>query len=91
MVEVKEISKIGAEKRGKETLVVKLRSEEQRREVMKRKSNLRRRKMKIWEDWTVLEKKMRWKLERIAREEEMHERRIDRRYGKLRVENIWWF
>lgn len=90
MVEVKEVSKIGAEKRGKE-MVVKLRSEEQRREVMKRKSNLRGRKMRIWEDWTVLERKMRWKLERIARKKEMHKRRVDRRYGKLRVEDIWWF
>lgn len=84
-VEVEKVSKIDVKERENKMWVVKLTSEEQRREVMKKKSNLRGRKGRIWEDWTVSKRKMRWKVEWIAREEERQGRRVDRGYGKLRV------
>lgn len=49
---------------------MKLENEEQRREVMLRKRNLRGRKERVLEDWTWKERRMRWKLEEIARKEE---------------------
>lgn len=88
--EVEEVNRTGAKKREKKMLMVKLKSEEQRKEVMRRKSNLRGRRERICEDWTVLESKMRSKVERIAREEERQGRRVNREYGKLRVEDVWF-
>lgn len=44
--------------------------EEQRREVMEKKRRLRGRKKRIVDDLTWKKRKMRWKLENIARMEE---------------------
>lgn len=43
--------------------MVRVRNEEQKREIMERKRKLKGRKEKIMEDWTWQERKMRWKLE----------------------------
>lgn len=56
--------------RGTETIWVRLENEEQRRKVMERKKTLRGRKERIMEDLTWKERKMRWRLEQIARKEE---------------------
>lgn len=70
------LEKIGAKvkvggKRGEEgeMVVVRLENEEQRREVMRKKVNLKDRNERICEDWTWRERKMKWKLEEIANEE----------------------
>lgn len=70
-VEIKKIKRLRgeADKKG-EKLLVRLGSEEQRKEIMGKKKNVRDRKEKIWEDWTWGERRMRWKLEEIARKEE---------------------
>lgn len=88
---MKDINKIGTKKRRKEMWVVKLKSEKQRKKVMRRKSNLKERRERIWENWTVLGRKMRRKMERIAREEDRRGRRVDKSYEKLKVKGIWWF
>lgn len=58
--------------------MVKLESEGQRREVCENKKTLRGRKERIVEDLTLLtgERRMRWRLEEIAREEERKENRV---------------
>lgn len=55
---------------------VRLENEEQRREVMEKKKRLRGRKERIVEDLTWKERKMRWKLEDIARMEEKRGKRV---------------
>jgi len=77
MKEMKEIKKIGGQaENGREMLLVKLGSEEQKREVMGRKSKLKGREERISEDLSWKERKMKWKLEEIARVEERRGRRI---------------
>lgn len=51
---------------------------------MGKKRNLKGRKERIMEDWTWGKRKMRWKLEEIARMEERKRRRIG--YGRIRIE-----
>lgn len=75
-VKIKEIRKLGGEKDKRwEIILMKLENEEQRREVMLRKRNLRGRKERVLEDWTWKERRMRWKLEEIARKEESNGQR----------------
>lgn len=50
--------------------MMRLAKEEQRKEIMKKKSNLKRRKEIVSEDWTWEERKMRWKIGEVARIEE---------------------
>lgn len=69
-------------------LMVKLKSEKQRKEVMRKKSNLIGRRERICEDWTVLESNMKSKVKRIARQEKRQGRRVNREYEKLRVEGV---
>ncbi|EZA62843.1 hypothetical protein X777_01158 [Ooceraea biroi] len=42
------------------------------------------------EDWTWRERKMRWRLQEIAREEERKGRKVWIGYGKIRIDNQWW-
>lgn len=60
------------------------------RKVMQRKKRLRGRKERIAEALTWKERKMRWKLEDIARTEERRGKRIWVGYGKIRIKNQWW-
>lgn len=89
-VKVKEIRKLGEKDKRGEIMLVKLENEEQRREVMLRKRNLRRRKKRVLEDWTWKERRMRWKLDEIARKEENNGKRVRVGYGKIRIEEHWW-
>lgn len=57
--------------RGKgEMFLIKLGNEEQEWEIIEKKTNLKRRQERISESLTWREKKIRWKLEEIARKEE---------------------
>lgn len=91
-VEIQEIRRIGGrEEKGKgEMLLVRLKNKEQRWEVMGGKRNLRGRRERIWEDLSFREKKIRWKLGRIARREEEMESRAWVSGGKIRIEWKWW-
>lgn len=55
---------------------MRLGNEAQKRKIMERKFKLRGRKEKILEDWTWKERKMRWKLEEIARKEMWKGRKV---------------
>lgn len=70
--------------------MVKLGNEEQKREVMQNKKKLKGRKEKIIEDWTWKERKMRWRLEEIARNEERKGGKVGIGYGKIKIGEQWW-
>lgn len=68
-------------------MIVKLESEEQKLEGIRRKRNLKGRRERIMENWKERkERKMRWKLEEIAKEEEGKGRKVWIGYGKIRIE-----
>ncbi|KAL6421643.1 hypothetical protein ACFW04_014561 [Cataglyphis niger] len=74
---IEEVRKIGGGlKKGREIIVVRLKSEKQKREVWNRKKLLKGRKERILEDWTWKERRMRWRLKGIAREEEKKEKKV---------------
>lgn len=66
-------------------MLVKLEKEEQKREIMRRKGNLKGRKEKLYDDWTWEERRIRWKLEEIARKEEKKGNKVWVGYGKIRI------
>jgi len=73
-MKVKEVWKIAGDKeKGKEIVGIKIEKEEKRREI--KKKNLRGRKERIHEDWKWKEKRMKWKLEEIARLEKRKKRK----------------
>lgn len=65
---------------------MRLGKEEQRREVMMRRRNLRGRKERIAKDLTWGERKTKWKLEKIAREEKKRGNRERLGYGRIMIE-----
>lgn len=90
-VKIEEIKKIGGgREQGREIVWVKLGDERQRGEVFEKKGKLKGRIEKIHEDLTWRERKMKWNLEEIAREEERKGKKVWLRYGRIRIENIWW-
>lgn len=56
---------------------------------MKRKG-LKGRKKKILEDWAWKERKMRWKLEEIAKREMGRGKSVWIGYGRIRIDEKWW-
>ncbi|XP_036148383.1 golgin subfamily A member 6-like protein 7 [Monomorium pharaonis] len=89
-VTVRGVRRIGeGNKKGKELVWVKLESEEQRKEVWSKKKILKGREEKIMEDWTWKERKMRWRLERIARVEEKG-MKVWLGYRRIRIGDSWW-
>lgn len=42
------------------------------------------------DDLTWKERKVKWKLEEIVREEEREGRKVWMSYGKIRIEEEWW-
>ncbi|XP_011871904.1 PREDICTED: golgin subfamily A member 6-like protein 2 [Vollenhovia emeryi] len=90
-VDILETKKIGEDReKGREMVWVKLRDEEQRGKILEKKSKLKGKKERIGEDLTWRERKMKWKLEEIAREEEKEGKTVWIRYGRIRIDNIWW-
>jgi len=75
---------------GREIVVVKFRTEKIRNEVLERRRLLRGRKEKVTEDWTWEERKMRWKLEEIARREERRGKQVRIGYGRIKIGEQWW-
>jgi len=67
-----------------------MRNEEQRSEVLKKKSNLKGKRERVVEDWTWKEGRMRWKLEEIARREMRMGRKVVLSYGRLKIDEKWW-
>lgn len=70
-VKIEEIRRLKGNEEGETEMIwVRLESEEQRREILEKKKNLKDRKERIVEDLTWKKRKMRWKLEDIVRMEE---------------------
>lgn len=89
-VKVGGVKRIGEVKeKGREMLLVRLGSEEQKWEVMEKKKNLRGRKERILKDLSWGERRIRWRLGKIARMEEVKGRRIWVRGGRIRIGDQW--
>lgn len=71
-------------------IVVKLGNEGQRREVLEKKRSLRGRRERIMEDRTWKERKMKWRIEEIARKEERKGRRVWVEYERIKIDEQWW-
>lgn len=67
---------MGDKQKGREIVIVKLGDKEQKREAMEKKSKLRGRKEKILKNWTWKKRRMRWRLEEIARNEKKKGKRV---------------
>lgn len=55
-----------------------------------KKSGLKGRKERIMDSWTWKERKIRWKLEEIARKEMNKGKKVWIEYDKIRIEEKWW-
>lgn len=85
-VRIEEVRKLKRNvERRTEMIWIRLENEGQRREVMKKKKNLRGRTERIVENSTWKERKMRWKLEETAREEDRREYREYVKIGESRI------
>lgn len=91
-IEIEEIRKVkmGREEKG-DMLIVKVRSEENKRKILENKRKLKGRSVWIEEDLTFKERKMRWNLRRVAEEERRKGRTVRMGNGRIWVENAWWF
>lgn len=90
-VNIEEIKRIGKSRRGKEMWWVRLGSEEQKMEVLRKKRGLKGRRERIVDDLIQKERKMKWRLEGIPREQEERGYKVWLGYGKIRIEVEWWF
>jgi len=89
--EMKEIWRVAAEKgKEREMVEIKIENPEKRKEILEKKKNLRGRRERIMEDWTWRERRIRWRLEELARKEERKGRNIRIGYGKIKIEENWW-
>lgn len=59
--------------------------------MIRRKKGLRDRKERIEDNLMAMERKMKWKLEDIAREQERLGKKVWVSYGKLSIDGVWWF
>lgn len=90
-VEIEWIRKVGGREGGEdEMVVVKLGNREQKRQVMERKKGLRGSKVRIEDDLTWEERKIKWKIREIAEEERNKGSRVWTGYGKIKINEIWW-
>lgn len=70
---IKDIKRIGERR---EMIIVRLKNVEQRKEIMRKKRNLKERRERIMEDWAWRKRKIKWRLEEIARMEKKNRRRV---------------
>jgi len=74
----------------KKMALVKMKGKERKREVMQKKGALRGREERIEDDLTIAERRMQWRIEEIAREERMNNRRAMVKYARIWIEGRWW-
>lgn len=91
-IEIEEIKKIktGREERG-EMLLVKVKTEKNKRRIMKYKKKLKGRDVWIEEDRIYKERIMMRKLRQIEEEERRKGKTVRVRFGKIWIEDKWWF
>lgn len=80
----------GQKEKGKGMWIIKLESENQKKEVMKKKALLRGRKERVMDDLTWKERNMKWNLEQIAKEEEILGKKVWVGYNRIRIDSEWW-
>ncbi|KMQ90533.1 hypothetical protein RF55_9482 [Lasius niger] len=83
-------SRTGKEEWG-DMVIVKLGSEEQKKEVLRRRKGLKGKKIWIEEDLTWEERRLRWRLREIAREEVEKGRRAWVVQERIRIDGEWWW
>jgi hypothetical protein len=89
-VGLEEVRMVARGKEDREVIAVRVESEEQKKEVLEKRRKLRGEREKILKDWTWKERKMRWKLEEIARKKERKGRGTWLGYGRIRIDEQWW-
>lgn len=90
-VEIEEVKRLGGKASKRRKVVwMRLKSEDQKREVMERKKKLKRREQRILDDCTWKERRMKWKFEEIARKKMRKGRRVRIGYGAIRIDDQWW-
>jgi len=90
-MEIKEVWRVTAEKKKEREMVgIRIEDAEIRREILEKRRNLRGRRERIMEDWTWMERKMRWKLEEVARDEERKGKNVRLGYGRIKIDENWW-
>ncbi|EFN78282.1 hypothetical protein EAI_06236 [Harpegnathos saltator] len=63
---------------------------EGKKEKMMRRKEIREKGIKIDDELTWRERKMRWRLEEIAREERGRGKNVWVKYEKIRIDGRWW-
>lgn len=71
-------------------IIVKLKGREQKRAVMVGRGKVREKGIRIEDDLTWEERRMKWKIEDRAWEERRKGRRVWVGYGRIQVEGRWW-
>lgn len=90
-IKIEDVRKVGTAREGERgTVVVTLGSREQKRQVMKNKNKLRGREERIDENLIWEERRIRWKLRKMARREEKEDRRVRIGQGGLQTDGKWW-
>lgn len=80
----------GGGEEGIRMTVVSLQEWEQKVRLVKERRKLKGKGIRIDDDLTWKERKMRWKLEEIGRRERGEGKRIWIGYGKIQIEGKWW-
>lgn len=87
-IEIEEIRKIKTRREEKgDMLIVKVRSEENKRKILENKRKLKGGSIWIEEDLSFKERKMRWNLRRVAEEERRRGRTVRMGNGRIWIEN----
>lgn len=91
-MDIEEMKKIRTRREEKgEIVVIKLRSEEIRWKIMDRKRSLKKTEMWIEEEKTFKEKKIEWKLKKIAEEERRKGKKVRIGKKKIWIEDRWFY
>ncbi|EFN77435.1 hypothetical protein EAI_11094 [Harpegnathos saltator] len=89
--EIEEMRRIGMEKGTEEgRRILKISKIEGKKEIMVRRRELREKGIRIDDDLTWKERKMRWRIENIAREERGTGTNVWVKYRRIRIDGKWW-
>lgn len=89
--DIKEKRFIGGRNREeKKMVIIKLKSVGKKIEVMKKRREVIEHEVRIEDDLTWKERKMKWSMEGITRREREKGKRVWIKYGKMAVEGKWW-
>ncbi|KMQ81907.1 hypothetical protein RF55_24803 [Lasius niger] len=89
--EGKEKRYVGGRKEGEKGIaIIKLNSVEEKKEVMRKRRDLKDKEVRIDDDLTWKERMMRRNLEKIAWGERGRNKRVWVGYGKIQIDGKWW-